>query len=69
MRWTSVEIMVLIFAITSGLSIVLTGLTVMVIEVVSPRTDTTPIISSLISIITGVVGALLGLIAGKADKQ
>jgi uncharacterized membrane protein HdeD (DUF308 family) len=66
MRQRSViEIMVLTFTFVVGFSLIMTGTVVAIVEIRDPTTDTDTIVQSLISLISGILGALLGLIAGK----
>ena len=62
-----IEIMVLLFTFIVGFSIVATGATVAIIEIRNPETDTDSIVNAMLSIISGILGALLGLIAGKSE--
>ena len=66
MRGRSViEIMVLTFTFVVGFSLIMTGTVIAIIEIKNPEIDTETITQSLISLISGILGALLGLIAGK----
>jgi uncharacterized membrane protein len=62
-----VEIMVLCFTFLVAFSLMLTASAVVIIEIKNPETDTDAIVQSLISLISGILGALLGLIAGKSE--
>lgn len=62
---STIEIMVLIFTFVVGFSLIMTGVVIAVIEIKNPETDTNTITQSLISLISGILGALLGLIAGR----
>jgi uncharacterized membrane protein YdjX (TVP38/TMEM64 family) len=42
---------------------------VSIIEIVNPQTDTSPIVSSLLDIVTTLIGALVGFIAGKGSGR
>jgi hypothetical protein len=69
MRGRSViEVMVLAFTFIVGFSLIATGTTVAIIEIRDPTVDTETITQSLISLISGILGALLGLIAGKTTS-
>ena len=57
--------MVLAFTGVVCFSLIMTGVTIAIIEIKDPTTDTNTITQSLISLISGILGALLGLIAGK----
>jgi cytochrome c biogenesis protein CcdA len=60
-----IEVMVLTFTFIVGFTLVMTGVTIAIIEIKNPTADTDTIVQSLISLISGILGALLGLIAGK----
>ena len=60
-----IEVMVLSFTFIVGFTLIMTGVTVAIIEIKNPASDTDTIVQSLISLISGILGALLGLIAGK----
>ena len=62
-----VEIMVLSFTLIVAGTIVATSATVMIVELLNPETDTTRIVESLTSIITSILAALLGLLAGQSS--
>ena len=62
-----VEIMVLCFTFIVTFSICGMGVLIIVVELKNPNADTGIIASTLMSMITGILGALLGLIAGKSD--
>ena len=57
--------MVIAFTAVVCFTLVMTGVIVAIVEVRDPTTDTDTIVQSLISLISGILGALLGLIAGK----
>lgn len=65
---TSVELMILCFTVVVGLTILFTGATIAIMEIANPETDTSQVVDSLTAIITTILGALLGLIAGKSDR-
>lgn len=70
MRHRSViEIMVLTFTFVVGFSLIMTGVVVAIVEIRNPEADTSTIVQSLISLISGILGALLGLIAGKNSSS
>lgn len=58
--------MVLILTLTVCISILGLGLSVAIIEIRDPTADTSDVMAALLSLITGIVGALLGLLAGRA---
>lgn len=62
-----VEIMVLVFTFT--VSFVLTGsiTVVAIVEIFNPETDTAGAAQTIVTLISGIIGALLGLIAGKSQ--
>ena len=62
------ELMVLLFTATVCFSILATGAAVAIIEIKDSTTDTSGIVQSLFSLVSGILGALLGLIAGKATN-
>jgi cytochrome c biogenesis protein CcdA len=62
-----VEVMTLTFTFLIAFVIVLGALIVAVAEILNPETDTTQIVDGLLSVITGILGALLGLLAGKSE--
>jgi hypothetical protein len=62
-----VEIMVLFFSISVAISLILTGSLVWVIVIRNPQADIDGIIRALTSITSAMLGALLGLLAGKSS--
>jgi len=62
-----VEVMTLVFTFLIAFVIVFSAVTVVVSEIINPEGDTTQVIDGLTSIITGILGALLGLLAGKSE--
>ena len=66
---STVDLMILAFTFVVGFSILATGATIAIIEITNPSADTTTVVESLLTIITGIVGALLGLIAGKGESS
>jgi hypothetical protein len=63
-----VEIMVLIFTGIVGFSLLALGATIAIVEIRDPTTDTSSAVQALTSILSGIVGALLGLLAGRAES-
>jgi hypothetical protein len=61
-----IEIMVLTFTFVVAFAIIATGALVAILEIRDPTVDTEGITNSLLSIIAGILGALLGLLAGKS---
>ena len=62
-----VEVMTLVFTFLIAFVIVFSAVTVVISEIIHPEGDTTQVIDGLTSIITGILGALLGLLAGKSE--
>jgi len=62
------ELMILIFTVVVSISILCTGATIAIIEIKDPATDTTAIVETMTATITTIIGALLGLIAGKSER-
>jgi hypothetical protein len=62
-----IEIMVLVFTFVVAFAILATGLLISVIEVRDPTADTSSLVRTLSTIITLILGALLGMLAGKTD--
>lgn len=60
-----IELMVMAFTFVVGFTLIMTGVIVAIVEIKDPTADTSTITQSLISLISGILGALLGLIAGK----
>lgn len=61
-----VEIMVLVFTFVVAFMLMGVGTMIIVVEMRNPQADTALVASTLMNIVSGVVGALLGLIAGKS---
>ena len=62
-----VEIMVILFTFTVTFAIIGLGCMIIVVEVKNPEADTGLIANTLMTLVGGILGALLGLIAGKSD--
>lgn len=62
-----IEMMVIIFVFTVAFVLVGTTVTIAVVEIRNPKADTATSVQSLVSIISGILGALLGLLAGKTE--
>jgi hypothetical protein len=62
-----IELMVLTFTFVVAISILGLGFLIIWAEVNNPEADTGLIANTLMSLISGILGALLGLIAGKAS--
>ena len=68
MRHRSViEIMVLVFTFVVGFAICGLGVLIVVVESRNPEADTGVIANTLSTLVSGIMGALLGLLAGKAS--
>lgn len=65
---STVEIMVLCFTFIVTFAICGMGTLIVVVEWKNPEADTAIIASTLMSMITGILGALLGLVAGKTQS-
>jgi hypothetical protein len=61
-----IEIMILVFTFTVGFMIVGLSVMILVVELKNPAADTGIIANTLMSLVSGILGALLGLIAGKS---
>lgn len=62
-----IEIMVLTFTFVVAISITGLGFLIVYVELKNPAADTGLIANTLMSLISGILGALLGLIAGKSS--
>lgn len=62
-----IEIMVLTFTFVVAISITGLGFLIIFAEINNPAADTGLIANTLMSLISGILGALLGLIAGKSS--
>jgi hypothetical protein len=62
-----IEIMVLTFTFVVAISISGLGFMIIFVELKNPAADTGLIANTLMSLISGILGALLGLIAGKSS--
>jgi len=63
-----VEIIVLTFTLVVGASLLGLGGIIAINEIRDPATDTSAAVQSLVSVLSGIIGALLGLLAGKAER-
>jgi hypothetical protein len=63
-----IEIMVLSFTFVVAISIMGLGFLIIWVEARNPEADTGLIANTLMSLISGILGALLGLIAGKSSS-
>ena len=64
---STLEIMILTFTFIVAFMIMGLGVMIIVVEVKSPEADTGLIANTLMSLVSGILGALLGLIAGKSS--
>ena len=63
---TVVELMVIIFTFVVAFMLMGVGTMIIVVEMRNPQADTALVASTLMNIVSGIVGALLGLLAGKS---
>jgi len=63
-----VEIMVLVFTFVVAFAICGLGVLIVVVEANNPEADTGVIANTLSTLVSGILGALLGLIAGKSQS-
>lgn len=61
-----IELLVLVLTFTVGITLVGTGLIIGIIEIRNPETDTSTAANVLINMISTIMGALLGLLAGRS---
>ena len=61
-----IEILVLALTFVVAFSILAIGATVAIVEIRDPEADTSSVVQALLSLISGIMGALLGLIAGRS---
>jgi hypothetical protein len=61
-----IEIMILMFTFIIGFTIVGLSVLILIIEVKNPAADTGIMANTIMSLVSGILGALLGLIAGKS---
>ena len=62
-----VEILVLVFLLTVCTVLIATSVVVVVVEVGDPERNTDSIVQALLSILSGILGSLLGLLAGRSE--
>ena len=65
---SAVEIIVLTFTVTVSVTLLLTGGTIAIIEILNPDSDTSNASATLLNVVSGIIGALLGLLAGKVES-
>jgi uncharacterized membrane protein HdeD (DUF308 family) len=64
-----IEIMVLVFTFIVAFTLVGLGIIILVVEIKHPEADTALLVNTMMSLVSGILGALLGLIAGKSNNQ
>jgi hypothetical protein len=64
-----IEIMVLVFTGIVAFTLVGLGVIILVVEVKHPEADTALLVNTMMSLVSGILGALLGLIAGKSNSN
>jgi hypothetical protein len=64
-----IEIMVLVFVFIVAFTLIGLGVIILVVEVKHPEADTALLVNTMMSLVSGILGALLGLIAGKSGKN
>jgi hypothetical protein len=62
-----IEIMVLTFTFVVSFGIMATGALVAIVEIRDPTADTSGLVRALVTIITLILGSLLGLLAAKSS--
>lgn len=65
---SAIEILIILLTVIVAFYIVAGTIGVIVIELNDPLTDTSRIADSLYTMITAILGALLGLLAGRSEK-
>lgn len=65
---STVELMVLALTGTICTLLLLTGLSVAIIEILDPTVDTSGTVSTLTDLLSMILGALLGLLAGRTEQ-
>jgi hypothetical protein len=63
-----IEIMVLVFTGIVAFTLLGLGVIILVVEVKHPEADTALLVNTMMSLVSGILGALLGLIAGKSNS-
>lgn len=66
---STIEIMVIVFTFVVAFFIVGLGILIVIVESNNPEADTGVIANTLSTLVSGILGALLGLIAGKASNS
>jgi ABC-type nickel/cobalt efflux system permease component RcnA len=60
-----VDTMILVFTVAVAWTIMATGVAIIVIQIVKPHANTDRATDAIFSLVSAILGALLGLIAGK----
>lgn len=60
--------MVLVFVFIVAFTLVGLGIIIMIVEIKHPEADTALLVNTMMSLVSGILGALLGLIAGKSNN-
>ena len=68
MKRSPIDYMILAFTALICLVVVGSATLITVLEIRDPATDTSQMVEVLDSMITGILGALLGLLAGRSEK-
>ena len=63
-----IEIMVLVFVFIVAFTLIGLGVIILVVEVRHPDADTALLVNTMMSLVSGILGALLGLIAGQSKN-
>jgi hypothetical protein len=66
---TTADVVTLLFATTVTTALILAAVTIAVVEVTSPETDTTLITENLYDVLKILLGAVLGYLAGRAPRS
>jgi formate-dependent nitrite reductase membrane component NrfD len=61
-----IEVLVLTFTVIIGVSILGISATILIVEVKDPEVNTSSITQALLTLISGILGSLLGLLAGRS---
>jgi hypothetical protein len=64
-----IEVMVLVFTGIVAFTLIGLGIIILVVEVKHPDADTALLVNTMMSLVSGILGALLGLIAGKSSER
>jgi len=64
-----IEVMILVFTFIVGFFIIGLSVLILVVETRNPEADTGIIANTLASLVSGILGALLGVIAGKSSAD